>query len=130
MNSEDVFLQATLVFGSVRAIRAAFRWIFAALDPQMVLHVPQPTVTFVASRASEATRFPIQAAARSRWYLEARTIGRERQFPLPDRSILTTICRPGAVWKKKVRNNVLSLGRFFVNERKFLGDYREAINWI
>lgn len=48
----------------MRTIRATFLWIFATLDFQVILHVSQPTITFVAVRACEATGLPVQAAAR------------------------------------------------------------------
>ena len=64
MNSKDVLLQAAFVFRSVRAVRAVLLRVFAALDSQVILHVSQPTITFVALWASEATWLLVQTAAR------------------------------------------------------------------
>lgn len=72
-----MLLQAALVFRSVGTVRATLLRVFAALDLQMVLHVPEPTVALVATRTPEATRFLVQAAAaRSLGHFEARAIRR------------------------------------------------------
>lgn len=70
MNSKNVLLQAAFIFRSVRAVRAVFFRVFAALDSQVILHVSQPTITFVALGASEATWLFVQTAARFPRYLE------------------------------------------------------------
>lgn len=66
MNSADVPLQAALVLRSVRTVRAAFVGILAALNLQMIPHVPEPTVSFVAPGTPEASRFPVQTFPRLR----------------------------------------------------------------
>lgn len=48
----------------MRTIRTTFLWIFATLDSQVILHVSQPAITFVAVWAPEATWLLVQAAAR------------------------------------------------------------------
>lgn len=58
----------------MRTIRATFLWIFATLDSQVILHVSQPTIAFVAVWAPEATRLLVQATARFPRKLGARVI--------------------------------------------------------
>lgn len=58
----------------MRTIRATFLWIFATLDSQVILHVSQPAIAFVAVWAPEATWLLVQAAARFPGKLGARVI--------------------------------------------------------
>lgn len=62
MDPLNMLLQAALVLGPVRAIWTAFFRILATLDPQVILHVPQPTITLATSGALETTWLPIKTS--------------------------------------------------------------------
>lgn len=60
MHSLDVLMQAALVLGAMRAIRATLLRILATFDLQMTPHVPQPSVILAAVRTLEEARFLVE----------------------------------------------------------------------
>lgn len=107
MDPLDVFLQAALVLGPVRTVRAAFLRVLAALDPQMVLHVPEPTVALIALGTPKPAWPPVEATAGLRRDLEERVQDR-RDLVLGHRSLLVIVTEPRRTWKEK-KNKVHSL---------------------
>lgn len=103
-----MLLQAALVFGPVGTVGAALLRVLAALDLQVVLHVPEPTVAFVAPRAAKATGPLVQAAGRPLGHPEARAVGRKGCLVLAHRSTVIIVTGPGLIWKQR-KNNILSL---------------------
>lgn len=82
MDPDNVFLQATSVFGAMWTIGAAFFRFLAALDLQMILHVPQPAVFLAALRALEGAWFLVEVIARPLGNLRIRIIRTARHFVL------------------------------------------------
>ena len=103
-----MLLQAALVFGPVGAVGAALLRVLAALDLQVVLHVPEPAVAFVAPRATKTTGPLVQAAGRPLRHPEARAVGRKRCLVLAHRSAVVIVAGPGLIWKQG-KHNILSL---------------------
>lgn len=96
VDPQNVFLQTALVFSSMRTVGTALLRLLAALDFQMVLHVPQPAVFLAALRALEGARFLVEIAGRSLESLRIRVIRTARDFVLAGSfTIILTVTRPG-----------------------------------
>lgn len=78
-----MFLQTALVFGTMWTIGATLGRILAALDLQVVPHVPQPAIILAAPRTVEATRSLVGVLRSSkRSFLRARRERTVRDLPL------------------------------------------------
>lgn len=106
VDPEDVFVQAAPIFRTMRAVRAALLRILAAFDLQMVLHVPQPTVTLPALRTLVATWILVEAA-RSLGNLQVCRTRIVRDLVLTDRLALMVllVIRPRYYSCKKIKRN-------------------------
>lgn len=112
MDPEDVFVQTALVFRAMRAVRAALLRILAALNLQVVLHVPEPAVTLATVRTLVTTWILVEAA-RSLRNLQARRARIVRVLVLTDRlawMLILLIIRPRYHPCKKIKTQRLVSG--------------------
>lgn len=128
MDPKDVLLQTALVFGAMRAVRAALCRILAALDLQVILHIPQPAVTFTAPRAPEATRFLVEITGPSLRRLRICRMRVVRDLGLTDGPIwmiILVVTRPRYYTCKKIKYIMINKGtRRFLKAHK-LQRYRQ-----
>lgn len=95
VNPENVFLQTASVFGTMWTVGAALLRLLAALDLQMILHVPQPAVFLAAFRTLEGARFFVEVIARSFGSLRIRVSRTARHFmPIGLVTLIPTITWP------------------------------------
>lgn len=95
MNPENMFLQTASVFGAMWTVRAALLRLLAALDLQMILHVPQPAVFLAALRTLEGARFLVEVIARSFGSLWIRVSRTARHFvPIGLFTLIPTVTWP------------------------------------